>query len=85
MDAQTLRGKLPMGMAGLCEAHGKPVVAYCGRLRDPDGSLVPGRFARIWDLESAVGGVQEAMREGGQLLEKVVRHTAPELAGLPAG
>jgi glycerate kinase len=78
MDAQTLVGKLPSGVARLAAAHGVPVVAFCGRVAARQG-LEPDPFDRIHDLESFAGSVEASMAGGAALLERFASERAEDV------
>ena len=50
LDAQTLSGQGPIGIARLAKKHGKPVWAFCGRA--DQAARNSGNFDRITDLAS---------------------------------
>ncbi|WP_433215709.1 glycerate kinase [Microtetraspora malaysiensis] len=71
LDAQSLRGKAPLGVAAAAAKHGVPVVAVCGRRSISDEELrsvgISGAYA-LTDLES---DVERCMAEPGPLLERL--------------
>ena len=68
MDAQTLMGKGPAGVAGMARVAGKQVLAFCGVAED-EASLL-GRFDEVISLERFAGGAEESMARAAQLLER---------------
>ena len=71
IDAQTLHGKAPAGVAGRARAAGVPVVAVAGRcLLEPDELRAAGIDAgyALTDLEP---DVRTCMREPGPLLQRL--------------
>lgn len=83
IDAQTLHGKAPAGVAGRARAAGVPVVAVAGRcLLEPDELRAAGIDAgyALTDLEP---DVRTCMREPGPLLQRLGRRIAQDrLAGV---
>ena len=67
MDAQTLMGKGPMGVADLARGAGKQVVAVCGIVRDEAALLE--RFDEVISLESLAAGAEDSMARAAELLE----------------
>jgi glycerate kinase len=68
IDAQTLTGKAPAGVARLARSHGKPVWAFCGQA-DP---AVRGAktFDRVVDLASTGLPIETLMADAARLLEE---------------
>ena len=70
VDAQTLQGKTPAGVARVAAAHGVPVVVLAGRVA-PDADVLLG--AGVTALVPITGGVTDlatALREGAANLER---------------
>lgn len=75
VDAQTLHGKGPAGVAELARKHGKPVVVIAGAVLDEDA--VRQRFDEAWGVKPPEMPLAEAMLRGAELIEEtVVRHAA---------
>ena len=75
LDAQTLEGKGPAGVAGLARKHGKPVIAFAGAVtRDL-------RLGEVFDETYAITPpgmpLDEAMQTASILLEKSAICAAP--------
>jgi len=49
LDAQSLQGKAPSGVARLAAREGRPVVAFCGRC-DDEGGAAPARLREVFPL-----------------------------------
>ena len=68
LDAQTLVGKGPVGIARLARSHGKPVWAFCGRAeraaRDSQA------FERVVDLAATGLPLETLMADAARLLEE---------------
>jgi len=74
LDAQTLEGKGPAGVASLARRHGKPVLAFAGSIADHPA------VAEIFDATCAIIDepvtLDEAMRRGAEFLERAACRTA---------
>lgn len=68
LDAQSLDGKGPCGVAMLARKHGKPVWAFCG-VAD-DAARGSGLFERIFSLAESGLPLDMLMRDAAELLEK---------------
>jgi len=82
LDAQTLRGKAPAGVAAAARAAGTPVVAVAGRsLLTPD-ELAAAGIAAAYTLADIEPDQARSMSLAGPLLERVARRLARDwLAG----
>jgi glycerate kinase len=71
LDAQSLSGKGPAGIARLARKHGKPVIAFCGRA----DSMVceSGLFDSITELAAAKLPLETLMSRAADLLETAAR------------
>jgi glycerate kinase len=70
LDAQTLDGKGPAGVAALARAHGKPVIAFAGAVAgDVPWAAV---FDRVRAITPRVMAPDEAMARAAQLLAEAV-------------
>lgn len=67
LDAQTLAGKAPFGVARLARSHGKPVWAFCG-LADA-AARDCGGFERVFELSATGLPPEVLMTEAARLLE----------------
>ena len=74
IDAQTLEGKGPAGVAALARKHRKPVIAFAGAVADDP------RIATVFDRVLAITPpgmpLDEALREAPRLLENCAADTA---------
>ncbi|MCX6868068.1 MAG: glycerate kinase [Verrucomicrobia bacterium] len=68
IDAQTLTGKGPAGVARLARSHGKPVWAFCGQA-DPAVRGVK-TFDRVVDLASSGLPIETLLADAARLLEE---------------
>ncbi len=71
LDAQTLEGKGPAGVAALARKHGKPVLAFGGGI-DPAAENLFDATVPIIDSPLPL---DEAMRRGAELLRRAARRT----------
>jgi glycerate kinase len=69
IDAQTLRGKGPAGMAALARKHAKPIIAVAGRVEPGVGSA----FDAVYSLEGPGLSHEESMSNAAALLESIAR------------
>lgn len=69
IDAQSLEGKAPAGVASLAKKHGKKVLGFCGLRGDGD---LGACFDRIYEIEKGDRSVEESMRDGAELLKLTV-------------
>ena len=67
LDAQTLAGKGPLGVARLARSHGKPVWAFCGRADAAARNC--GDFERVFALTETGLPLATLMAEAARLLE----------------
>jgi glycerate kinase len=74
LDAQSLSGKGPVGVARLARAAGAMVVGIAGRV-DPEVKE-SGLFDELGSLEAYGLPVEESMRRGAELLRKTGEHLA---------
>ncbi|WP_164700120.1 glycerate kinase [Modestobacter sp. KNN46-3] len=76
LDAQTLHGKAPAGVAARARAAGVPVVAVAGRsLLDP-GELRAAGIDAAYTLIDLEPDAHLCMREAGRLLQRLARRVA---------
>ena len=75
LDAQTLHGKGPHGVAVIARRLGKPVLAFAGAADDAARSDTA--FDRIVTIRPEGVTVDESMRRGAEFLRAAARETAP--------
>jgi glycerate kinase len=76
LDAQSLQGKGPVGVARLARQLGKKIVGVAGSVEDSDA--LRAQFDLLIGIKPAAMPLDEAMRRTGELLESAVRaHAAP--------
>lgn len=83
LDAQTLHGKAPVGVAAAAGARGVPVVAVCGRLALSPAELAGAGISRAYALAELEPDPARSMAQAGPLLERVAVRLASEVLGRP--
>ncbi|MEV4927048.1 glycerate kinase [Streptomyces roseoverticillatus] len=78
LDAQTLRGKAPAGVAAAARARGVPVVAVCGRLTLSTEELSAAGIERAYALTSLERDPSRSMALAGPLLERLAERIAKD-------
>lgn len=82
IDAQTLHGKGPAGVAALARRHGKPVVAIGGSVEDSEG--LRACFDAAFASKPPSMPLAEAMERGAELIEETVVQHAQKIRELGA-
>ncbi|MDY7529787.1 MULTISPECIES: glycerate kinase [unclassified Cryobacterium] len=75
IDAQTLGGKTPLGVAETAARHGVPVIAFAGRVGEGAEALYGHGFAALVPIVLGVCTLAEALAAGAANLEKAVATT----------
>ncbi len=70
IDAQTLEGKGPVGVAALARKHGKPVIAFAGAVADDP--RIAAAFDQVFPITPPGLPLDEALREAPRLLASCV-------------
>jgi len=78
MDAQTLEGKVPAGVAEIARRHGVPVVALAGNLADEE--MLSQYFDAFASLVNGPMSVEQACENASMLLEKAALRMARTIA-----
>lgn len=78
LDAQTLHGKAPAGVAARARAAGVPVVAVAGRCQLDAGELHAAGIAAAYALTDAEPDVDRCIRQARPLLERLAERIARE-------
>ncbi|MFE6688640.1 glycerate kinase [Streptomyces sp. NPDC057743] len=76
LDAQTLHGKAPAGVAAAARAAGLDVAAVCGRLQLSQEALVAAGIRRAYALTDLEPDPARCMAEAGPLLERAAERLA---------
>ncbi len=82
LDAQSLLGKAPVGVARAAAALGVPVAAVCGRSELAESELRAAGFARTWALLDLEPDADRCLARAADLLEAVgvdLGRSLPEL------
>jgi glycerate kinase len=90
LDAQTLHGKAPAGVAAAARTAGVPVVAVAGRCLLGGAELREAGIDAAYALTDIESDVRRCIEEAGPLLERLAQRIARDrlgalLAGAPAG
>lgn len=80
LDAQTLHGKGPMGVADLARELGKPIAAFAGAIEAED--QLRTRFDLLCAIKPKGMSLAEAMRRGPELLMEAVIAQSPAIRDL---
>ncbi len=72
VDAQTLAGKTPAGVAAVAAARGVPVIAFAGRLGPGADDLVHHGFAAVLPIMAGPGDLAAALAAGPANLQRAV-------------
>lgn len=78
LDAQTLGGKGPSGVAAMAKESGVPAVAVAGRVEE----VARGLFDAVLSLESFGLPKEESIARAGELVEAIVRRNIGVLEAL---
>ena len=79
LDAQTLDGKGPAGVAALARKHGRPVIAFAGTVAD-DPQIAVG-FDHVFSITPPGMPLADALREAPRLLANCAAEAAAGLWG----
>lgn len=82
LDAQTLGGKAPYGVARAAAAAGVPVVAVCGRNELDAADLGAAAIERVWSLAEIEPDPRRCLTHAAELLRRLGSTMAPELGRL---
>ena len=74
LDAQTLEGKGPAGIAALARKHGKPVLAFAGSIADD--RIVAELFTATLPIIDEPVSLADAMLRGAEFLERAASRSA---------
>ena len=74
LDVQSLGGKVPVALARMAHAHGKPVLAFCGRA--DAAARQCGLFDAVHELAATGLPLDQLMSRSAELLEQAARRAA---------
>ena len=83
LDAQTLHGKGPVGIAQMARRLGKRVIAFAGSIEE--NAELRARFDLAYAIKPAEMPLTEAVARAQELLDQTVRVSAPEIRALGVG
>jgi glycerate kinase len=83
LDGQSLRGKLPVRVAGRCLEAGVPCVALAGRVMLGRRQVGAAGFAGAYSVEDFAGSLAAALQQGAKALEGLAAAVAPEWQNSP--
>jgi glycerate kinase len=83
LDAQSLRGKAPVGVARAAGAHGVPVVALAGVVEVADRELRAAGFEEAHALLELEPDPRRSMAEAAPLLERLAERVGRAWSSLP--
>lgn len=78
IDAQTLEGKGPGGIAERAHRLGKPVIAFAGDVKS--GPFVDGNFDAVFTLAQGLTSAEQSMRDARVLLVRAAERTGRMIA-----
>ncbi|TNU60505.1 glycerate kinase, partial [Bacillus velezensis] len=84
LDAQSLGGKAPLGVAALARAAGIPVIAVCGRSRLDATQARAAGFSAVYALSSLEPDGRRSIANARALLRQVGRQIGRDSARLVA-
>lgn len=83
VDAQTLQGKAPAGVARLAARHGVPVVVLAGRVAPDAGVLLEHGVSALVPIAPPDGDLPTALREGPANLARATAATVRRFLSTP--
>ncbi|MDR0479522.1 MAG: glycerate kinase [Burkholderiaceae bacterium] len=76
IDAQTVHGKTPIGVARMARRYGKPVIAIAGSLSRDAGVVSAHGIDALFAALHRIGTLEEALRQAGDNVETAARNVA---------
>jgi glycerate 2-kinase len=83
LDAQSLRGKAPHGVAKAATAHGVPVIALAGQVSVPEPRLRAAGIEEAYALTDLEPDLARCHRDAAQLLERLAEKAGLAWSSLP--
>ena len=80
MDAQSVMGKTPQGVAVVARAAGVPVVAVTGCLGDGFEALYEEGFSAIFPIIDRIASLEDVLAEGASNITRTARNVGAVLA-----
>ncbi|HAW60533.1 MAG TPA: glycerate kinase [Actinobacteria bacterium] len=81
MDIQTIRGKTPIGVAGLAAGMGIPTIAIVGQVGDGVEAVYDRGITEVFPLMDVASSLEEAMNNTAKLIEVVAERAMKSLKG----
>lgn len=75
LDAQSLYGKAPLGVARVARRCGVPVVVFCGGVSEDEKKIYRRGFAAAVPIVNGPMPLEDAMKNAGALLERAAYRT----------
>lgn len=72
-DAQSLQGKVPIGISRMCREAGVPVLLFAGKIENGLTELVEENIRAVIPIVDSPMSLKEAMIKGPELLERAVK------------
>ena len=80
VDAQTLLGKTPFGVAQVAGRHGARTVIFAGRVTEDASVLLEHGVHRLVAITAPDVPIEQALREGPQALERATQTVAGDIS-----
>jgi glycerate kinase len=81
VDAQTVMGKTPFGVAQVAARAGARVVIFAGRVASDASVLLEHGVERLVAITAEGTPIEQALREGAESLERATADVCREIAG----
>lgn len=86
MDSQSIRGKVPVGVAAAAGKYRKPVIGIAGSLTRDVAVVHQHGIDAVFSVLNSVGTLEEALRDAHENIARTARNVAATLAiGMKAG
>lgn len=82
LDASSLTGKAPVGVARVCQELGVPCVALVGSVGDGAGKALAAGFTRYRVIQPSGTSLEESMRDAGPLLTRAAAAAVRSMQGV---
>ncbi|MDT5016687.1 MAG: glycerate 2-kinase [Mycobacterium sp.] len=83
VDAQTVMGKTPFGVAQLAARNGTPVVIFAGRVAADASVLLEHGVDRLVAITAEGTPIEQALRDGAESLRRATADVCREILGNP--
>ncbi|MEO3946410.1 glycerate kinase [Gorillibacterium sp. CAU 1737] len=82
IDFQTQYGKTPLGVAQVAKKHGKPVIAFAGRIGEQTDVLYPLGIDAIFGILQGASPLEDALKNGALNLERTAENAVRYLQAI---